>query len=328
MKISVIIPAYNAAKWLPAAVASIRAQTRPADEVLIVDDGSTDGTELLCREFAPEVRYVRRINGGLAAARNTGVTATTGDWLLFLDADDVLLPDALASLSAEAVSSDAGVVYGFVLQRQADPTDTKLHGRPYAVGHPPVPAKAHFWWTPIPTAGAALIRRSLHEDIGGFDEHFRQVEDAEYWMRCGVTASFAHCNSVVLDKTYTPTSLGQQTAGSIWYRLQLQRKFLLWCAQNKIETSFLETTPTEIVDHALKRIEHERAWIILEPVLAQAREMGGRSPWYWRAAFTLRILGILGKLPADSKKYPVVYFKFLNATIASGSQSDEDPAEE
>ncbi|MEI6491529.1 MAG: glycosyltransferase family 2 protein, partial [Verrucomicrobiota bacterium] len=173
MTISVIIPSFNAAKWLPAAVASVRAQIRPADEIVIVDDGSTDGTRELCQTFGERVRYVARENGGLAAARNTGVAATSGEWLLFLDADDVLVPDALASLSRSAERSDAGVVYGFVLQRRAVATETRLHGLPYAVGDPPAPAKAHFWWTPIPTAGAALIRRSLNEEVGGFDENFR-----------------------------------------------------------------------------------------------------------------------------------------------------------
>ena len=323
MTISVIIPAYNAGKWLSSAVASVRAQTRPADEVIVVDDGSTDGTEALCRGFGADVNYVRRENGGLAAARNTGVKNSTGEWLLFLDADDILLPDALASLASTAAATDAGVVYGFVLQRQDHSTEAKLHGRPYAVGEPPTPAKAHFWWTPIPTAGCALISRSLNERVGGFDESFRQVEDAEYWLRCGVTASFAHCNSVVLDKTFIPTSLGQQTGGSIWYRLQLQRKFLLWCKTQGIDSSFLEVTPTMMVNHALKRIEHERAWGILTQTLDQARELGVRSLWYWRSLLTAGMLGVLGKIPAASKKYPVVYSRFLHGTIASEPRGNE-----
>jgi hypothetical protein len=328
MTISVIIPSYNAAKWLRAAVASVRGQTRPADEIIIVDDGSSDGTDLLCREFGADVRYVRRENGGLAAARNTGVAASFGEWLLFLDADDVLLPDALAALSAAAADSDAGVVYGFVLQRQADPTEARLHGRPYAVGKQPAPAKAHFWWTPIPTAGCALIRRSLNEKVGGFDENFRQVEDAEYWLRCGVTAAFAHCNTVVLDKTYTPTSLGQQAAGSIWYRLQLQRKFLLWCETNGIDRSFLEVTPADLVNHALKRIHHERAWTLLQPVLNQAKEMGMNSAWCWRGMVTHQVLKASGRLPSPQGVYPVVFSKWLGACSPDAARNlSKTPAE-
>lgn len=309
MTISVIIPAFNAAKWLPAAIASVRAQTRPADEMLVVDDGSTDETEAVCR--AAGARTVRQENGGLAAARNTGVAATSGDWMLFLDADDVLLPDALASLSATAAASSAGVVYGFVLQRRALAIEARLHGLPYAVGTPPAPAKAHFWWTPIPTAGAALIRRSLNAEVGGFDENFRQVEDAEYWLRCGVTAAFAHCDRVVLDKTYTPTSLGQQEAGSIWYRLQLQRKFFLWCDYKGIDTTFLDVAPRGMVDHAFMRIHRQKAWGLLDQVIAQADEMGVRSPWYWRSRIMARVMKWAGQLPASPRLYPTVYSQWM-----------------
>jgi glycosyltransferase involved in cell wall biosynthesis len=309
MKVSVIIPAYNAAHWLPAAVASVRAQTRPADEIVIVDDGSTDQTAEVGRSLGPDIRCVRRENGGLSAARNTGTDATTGEWMLFLDADDRLVPDALASLTRTAAGSDAGVVYGFVLQRRAKGEEPALHGLKRAVGNPPVPAKAHFWWTAIPTAGAALIRRSLNEKVGGFDENFRQVEDAEYWLRCGVTAPFAHCDSLVLDKTYTPTSLGQQRAASIWYRLQLQRKFLLWCACNAIDTSFLDVRPSDLITHALKQIHYEKAWPILDQVLGQAREMGVRPPWYWRSLVTARALGLVARHP--SSNLPIVHARWL-----------------
>lgn len=309
MKISVIIPAYNAAHWLPTAVASVRAQIRPADEILIVDDGSTDRTAEVGAGFGPDVRMIRRENGGLSAARNTGVAATSGEWMLFLDADDTLTPDALASLARTAENSDAGVVYGFVLQRLGAPEKSKLHGLPTAAGNPPVPAKAHFWWTAIPTAGAALIRRSLNDHVGGFDENFRQVEDAEYWLRCGVTARFAHCDSVVLDKSCSPNSLGQNSPGSIWYRLQLQRKFLLWCERSQIDTGFLGVRPADMIDHALKRIHFDKTWEILEPVLAQAREMGERTPWYWRSLASAAILRLRGTRTSGS--YPVVYSKWL-----------------
>ncbi|MFA7342791.1 MAG: glycosyltransferase family 2 protein [Terrimicrobiaceae bacterium] len=317
MTISVIIPAYNASRWLPSAVASVCAQTRPADEIVIVDDGSTDGTRDLCRTFPKGIRYVARENGGLAAARNTGVAATSGEWILFLDADDVLLPDALASLSATADPSPSGVVYGFILQRRALATEARLHGLPYAVGVPPAPAKAHFWWTPIPTAGAALVRRSLNDEVGGFDENFRQVEDAEYWLRCGVTAPFAHCDRVVLDKSYTPASLGQQEAGSIWFRLQLQRKFLLWCEHKGIDAGFLGTNSREIADHAFLRIHRQKAWGLLDQVLAQADEMGVKSPWYWRSRITARGMKLAGMLSANPPVYPVVYSRWMESRTSS-----------
>ncbi len=309
MTISVIIPCYNSASWVARAVDSVLMQSLPADEIIVVDDGSHDDPERVLLPYGGRIKIVRRENGGLAAARNTGCSESSGEWLLFLDADDILLTNALRDLAETARNSDAGVVYGFVLQRQADAMDAKLHGRPYAVGNPPIPAKAHFWWTPIPTAGAALIRSSVNKEAGGFDENFRQVEDAEYWLRCGVVTSFAHCDSVVLDKTYTPTSLGQQTEGSIWYRLQLQRKFLLWCQKMGIDTSFLDVTPKKMINHALKRIHHEKAWSMMEPILDQARDMGVHSMWTWRSQIMTTLLKVSG-LMKKSNSYPVVYSKW------------------
>jgi len=88
--VSVIIPTYNSASILPDAIDSILAQTRPADEIIVVDDGSTDDTEGVCSRYGGNVRYLRHAENRFApAARNTGIEASTGDWLAFLDADDV-----------------------------------------------------------------------------------------------------------------------------------------------------------------------------------------------------------------------------------------------
>lgn len=297
MKISVVIPCYNSAIWVAGAVQSVLAQTRPADEIIVVDDGSTDDPAAALAEFGCTTRLVCRTNGGLSAARNAGVHEASGDWFLFLDADDKLFPDALEKLAATAEASGAGVVYGFTLQRRGDPCETRLHSRPYAVGAPPAPAKAAFWWTPIATAGSALISRKLHETVGGFDENFRQVEDAEYWLRCGVTASFAHTDTLVLDKAYHGGSLGQKRASGIWYRLQLQRKFLDWCGMRDIDTGFLGVSHRDMIVHALTQAWREKAWALLVPLLEQARELKVSSPWCARVRAKVAWLRWTGALP-------------------------------
>jgi glycosyltransferase involved in cell wall biosynthesis len=311
MTISVIIPAYNAAAWLPRAIRSVLAQTRRPEEIVVVDDGSSDNTEEICAPFAPEVRYERRENGGLSAARNTGLAATTGEWFLSLDADDILYPQALEVLSARASAGDAGVVYGFVLQRREPAVETRLHSLPYAVGVPPAPAKAAFWWTPVATLGSALVRRDLNEAVGGFDESFRQVEDAEYWLRCGVMTAFAHCDQIVLDKTYSPNSLGQQQTRSVWFRLQLQLKFLLWCRERGIDTAFLETDPGAIIDHALTRAWRQRDWALLEPILGQAKRENIHSLWCLRARAKLALLKLTGRAPASPAYCREIYKDWL-----------------
>ena len=95
MKISVVIPAYNAEKHIARAIESVLSQTRPADEVIVVDDGSIDGTADVIRSFGERVILIQQENAGASIARNAGIQAATGDWIAFLDGDDEWLPEKL-----------------------------------------------------------------------------------------------------------------------------------------------------------------------------------------------------------------------------------------
>lgn len=94
-QISVVIPAYNAEKYIARAVESVLKQTRPADEIIVVDDGSTDKTADMVRAFGDRVRLIQQPNAGVSAARNAGIRAARGNWIAFLDADDEWLPEKL-----------------------------------------------------------------------------------------------------------------------------------------------------------------------------------------------------------------------------------------
>ena len=93
--VSVVIPVYNAARFLADAIRSVQAQRHPRIEIIVVDDGSTDGSGEVARSFAG-VRCLRQANGGIAAARNAGVHEARGNLLAFLDADDLWTPGKLA----------------------------------------------------------------------------------------------------------------------------------------------------------------------------------------------------------------------------------------
>ncbi|MGD9255575.1 MAG: glycosyltransferase family A protein, partial [Chromatiales bacterium] len=93
--ISVIIPTCNRVETLPRALDSVLAQTLSVDEVIVVDDGSTDGTADLVRASYPQVRLLQQPNRGVSAARNRGIRKATGDWIAFLDSDDRWLPAKL-----------------------------------------------------------------------------------------------------------------------------------------------------------------------------------------------------------------------------------------
>jgi glycosyltransferase involved in cell wall biosynthesis len=95
MKISAVIPAYNCEAHIARAIDSVLNQTHPADEIIIVDDGSSDDTVQAVRSYGDKVTLIQQENAGASAARNTGIEAATGNWIAFLDADDEWLPDML-----------------------------------------------------------------------------------------------------------------------------------------------------------------------------------------------------------------------------------------
>lgn len=98
--LSLVMPVYNVAEFLPRCLDSLAAQTRPADEIIAVDDGSTDACPAILAEYAqrlPSLRTVRQENGGLSAARNTGIEHARGKWLAFVDSDDFVLAAAGAT---------------------------------------------------------------------------------------------------------------------------------------------------------------------------------------------------------------------------------------
>ena len=95
-QLSVVVPVYNVAPYLPACLDSLAAHVPPIDELIVVDDGSTDDCPAILaayRDKLPNMRIIRQENGGLSAARNSGLRAASGTWLAFVDSDDFIAPD-------------------------------------------------------------------------------------------------------------------------------------------------------------------------------------------------------------------------------------------
>ena len=111
-KVSVVVAAYNTGAFLREALDSILAQTHPAYEIVVVDDGSTDDTAAICHSYGRAIRYVYQHNQGISAARNAGIRAATGDWIALLDSDDIALPDRLRrAVDAIQANPDTVVFY-------------------------------------------------------------------------------------------------------------------------------------------------------------------------------------------------------------------------
>ena len=191
--VSVIVPVFNGERFLREALDSALAQTYEPVEVVVVDDGSTDATPALLAEYSDRIRAVRQDNLGLSAARNTGLAASAGEFVQFLDADD-LLPDDKIARQVEYLAGhpDVGVVY--------------CEGRYFCGNMPASRLLPGRWWLhegDISRALAdhnfilvhsALVRRACLEDVGGFGEDLASCEDWDLWLRLarhGVRFGFA-----------------------------------------------------------------------------------------------------------------------------------------
>jgi glycosyltransferase involved in cell wall biosynthesis len=179
MTVAIIITSYNHAHFLDAAIRSALAQTVPPDEIIVVDDGSTDRPEEVTARFAG-VRLIRQPNAGLAAARNTGWRAAASDHLVFLDADDRLLPDALrVNLARLAAAPEAGMAYGAYLNVDARLESARLVDfRPASDGF-----AAFLRANLIGMHATVMYRRERLAAIGGFEAGLPACEDYDVYLR-------------------------------------------------------------------------------------------------------------------------------------------------
>ncbi len=191
--ISVVIPTHNRAGYVSEAVASALAQEFRKLEVVVMDDGSTDNTsEILAQVSDPRLRYLRKPKSNAPDTRNHGIKAAQGEWLLWLDSDDLLLPGWLARLgSLLEAAADADVYYG-----NLEVVDAQGR-RQHIIRYEDFAGKNELLLTrlvrgnPLPLPGS-LIRQDLLEDIGGFDVEFTRAHDYELWTRLAPVARFQH----------------------------------------------------------------------------------------------------------------------------------------
>ena len=188
--ISIIIPVYNSAGYISRAIDSVLAQTHLPDEIIIVDDGSTDNTVQVIQQYEPKIKLIQQANTGASAARNTGIEAATGEWIAFLDADDEWLPEKL-QLQTDLLKRNPHLVWTAanfyrclcdenrkapdlppeklqrILQGSEFFSDYLKAYRFYARGH----------------TDTMLIKRTVLEQTGLFTTELMRFEDMDMWFR-------------------------------------------------------------------------------------------------------------------------------------------------
>ncbi len=276
MNAAIIIPAYNAAAFLAEAIESALAQTQAAAQVIVVDDGSTDDTAAVADKFADAVMLLRQPNAGVATARNLGAAQTSAEWLLFLDADDRLRPDALATLLAR--SGNCGVIYGQTADFTGDCHFEKEHGNSEMQGAPPAGAKRAFWKAPIATPGAAIIRRDVFAQAGEWNPRFNTTADRDLWCRIGALAEFGFVERVVVERRMHGANMSADKNRARRQAVEVQLAFLEWCAARGFDAAFLETSELEIFERNAERAIQEKAFEAAMWIAALASQRGIESP--------------------------------------------------
>lgn len=181
MVVSVIIPTFNRRALVREAVASARAQRDVESEVVVVDDGSSDGTAMALREeFGTRIRVLDTANRGVAAARNLGVAGSCGELIAFLDSDDLWLPGKLAAQVAFLIAhADAEIC-------QTEEIWVRGGVRVNPCAHHRKPSGDIFEPSLrrcLVSPSAVVLRRRLFERVGGFDETLPACEDYDLWLR-------------------------------------------------------------------------------------------------------------------------------------------------
>jgi len=226
-KVDVIIPAYNASKYLPFAIESVIAGTFADWRIILVDDGSTDDTAKVAARYAnqlgPRFLYIFQENRGLPAARNTAIQHSSADLLALLDADDVWLPNRLSTSVRAFESPDVGLAYGLITQID---TEGKLLGT--FRGNPKWAAGRIAPWIymrkvelPCPTL---TFRRSAVDEVGPFDETMRATEDRDLWFRIALRYEVAFIPEVIAYYRISPASMSTDPERMLRAQLQFIRK--------------------------------------------------------------------------------------------------------
>jgi glycosyltransferase involved in cell wall biosynthesis len=229
--VAVAVACYNQGHFLAQALASILAQSRPADEIILVDDGSTDDTAQVAARY-PSVRYIRQRNGGLSAARNTALASTEAELILFLDADDCLAPEALASAVARLVADRRlAFVYGGYREVDVDLTTLSVHQARHSDNpFDDLLSLGNF----IAMHGTVLYDAARLRESGGFDVTLDSCEDYDVFLRLARRHPVAAYDGVAADYRRHGQSLSRHSLRMVATSLRVLDRHVATPAQRAL----------------------------------------------------------------------------------------------
>lgn len=241
--VSVVIPSYNAAQYLPETLRSVLGQTYRNLEVIVVDDGSTDSTGTVIQEFVADsrVRYFQQPNGGAASARNRGVLESRGELVAFLDSDDLWQPEKLEKQVPLFRDPAVGIVY-------SDREHINEHGERIPC-NPLVPYRGtclagQLLIRNFVPMSSAVMRRDVFDKAGPFDTTLSRSEDLDFWLRAALHYGF--------DFVHEPLVLHRKWAAQL-----TSNKAKVWESNLRIQDRFLREHPGVV-----KPQDRRRGWAI------------------------------------------------------------------
>jgi glycosyltransferase involved in cell wall biosynthesis len=258
--VSILTPAYNVAHFIGPAIDSVLAQDFQDWEMLVVDDGSSDGTaaEVIVRRD-PRLRLLRQENQGVSAARSRAMAEARGEAVLFLDADDWLAPDALRRLSAALAEAPEAVgAHGAyaVMAEDAEPGDPPLRRKsgPFATGDLLAQLLVQNLFV---NGGHLLLRREALRRAGPFLSHLRYGEDWEYWIRLALQGPFAAVPGA------EPLLFVRERLGSAFRRMAHDpAAFAPTMAAIYGNPALADRLGPQRLEQVRRRAEAENAWVI------------------------------------------------------------------
>jgi glycosyltransferase involved in cell wall biosynthesis len=270
MLVSILIPCYNAERWVAEAIQSALAQTWGEKEVIVVDDGSTDSSVEIIKRYRDQIRFEKGPNRGANVARNRLLELAGGEWLQYLDADDYLLPGKIANqMQFLSAHPNIDVVFGPVTMEYWTDSSTRRELLPIPEPHDLWILMARWY---LPQTGATLWRKKAISDVGGWKSDQPCCQEHELYLRlltCGKRFAYCQHNGAVY-RHWGETSLWRRNLPEVHRRrLEIEQR----------AEDFLQKT---------KQLTPERRHAV-----NIARFETARSAWQYDARFAIKIMTVV-----------------------------------